>query len=271
MVGSITGHALLRCARGRCLPVVRSRGRPLSRSVAARTMRPCRVYWTRRVVARAAETAATARIVKNEQHVSTKSVFHRTMTSERAGRSRCRCSLQKPCDLWMRMRLATRPHADTGFSPGPARRLSPDLRRTGNQAVPCAPPRSVAHGAVDVFRRRPRAASDFDPAASPPRSEARRSFRIRGFHPSLLAGRCSAPVSLGVATSGATSSFDFCRKLRSWARALPKAGSSPTHCRAGARHGHRSLESGPWNAGRCRTSGSRGARLPVQRPRMRAA
>jgi hypothetical protein len=34
---------------------------------------------------------------------------------------------------------------------------------------------------------------------------------LRGFPPSSLAGRCSASVSLRVARSGATSSFDFCR------------------------------------------------------------
>jgi hypothetical protein len=62
---------------------------------------PHRVLWTRRVVARPAETAASTRPVKGEQRASIWNVFHRTMAPERRfsrRRSRCRRTFRPPDD-----------------------------------------------------------------------------------------------------------------------------------------------------------------------------
>lgn len=51
---------------------------------------------------------------------------------------------------------------------------------------------------------------------------------LRGFRPLPLSGRCSAPVSLGVARSGFDAVVRLLPTLRTWALTLQKARSSPT-------------------------------------------
>lgn len=213
--------------------------------------------------------------VKMGRHVSVGNVFHRTMAPERLlaepRLSALPCLESRGfggvtiCDALSSASLrasscdATRVTFTVGSS-GPAR-FAASFREQRRGTVPCDAPCDASHGAEIL--RAPRATSELEVRGFATAFRARTSIRLRGFHPSHLAGRCSAPVSLGVARLGATFSFDFCRNfdrghepIESIVLAHP--------CRAGARQSHRLPEGKPWNAGRCRTPGSRGAWLPMQ-------
>lgn len=152
---------------------------------------PLRVCWTRRVVARAAEIAASARFVKSGQRASIGGVFHRTMASERTRRT-------PPCDGarcdWDTLAMPAQPAdalrpPDVDASCDTPTTLTPVLTWPRSMLLSGLRQREHANGSVrsasrrDARRgnvlRRPRAASGLDLTASPPRSETRRRFGRR--------------------------------------------------------------------------------------------
>jgi len=260
-------------ARTRALSSRRSAERPTRLTLRHRPSdAPLRVCWTPRVVVRAVETAAFVRFVKNERRASIQSVFRRNdfvgaivsslalRRCSKFDRSRRRRTREIPFGIpfgKIVLRRALRPCV--GVLTWPRATLARTCVRSRNHVVPYA-----------SASRRERTASDLGPAASPPRFRDPTSIRSRGFHPSPLVGRCSAPVSFGVARSDTTSSFDFCRNFDRGHEPYRKSRPRPPLPRGRAAEPsftrRRTTE--------CRSlpePGSRGAWLPMQRSRMRAA
>src|SRR5579859_1799009 len=90
----------------------------------------------------------------------------------------------------------------------------------GVPSVPCTTSRNVVHGALTLASLRTRRATSISRLCR--RDSGSDVVSLRRFHPLPLSGRCSAPVSLGVARSGFDVVVRLLPQLRSWARAHRK-------------------------------------------------